>query len=97
MKKHRGLIEGDEWEASRQKVDPDPERFDKGFRFAAYNISTEPRVNTTPFLSDDHRILRIPTSYYSELWIYFRIEPDDENCTLLWIQERKHDLGLRPG
>jgi hypothetical protein len=97
VKKYRGLFEGPEWDESRREIEPDPERFDAGFRFAAHNISTEPRTNTTPFLSESHRILVFPISYYGQLWVYFRIEPDDESCTLLWIEERKHDLELRPG
>jgi hypothetical protein len=97
VKKQRGIFEGPEWDESRRAIDPDPKRFDAGFRFAAYNISTEPRINTTRFLTEDHRILVFPISYYAQLWVYFRIESDDESCTLLWIHERKHDLSLRPG
>jgi hypothetical protein len=97
VKKTRTLYEGPEWEGSRQAVDPDVKRFDEAFRFIAYNIAVAPRVNTTPFLSDNYRILVSPLSYYVDLWVYFRIEPDDESCTLLWLQTRKHDLGLRAG
>lgn len=97
MKTTRGLYEGPEWEQSRQAVEPDAKRWDKAFRFGSYNIAVEPRLNTTPFLSENHRILVIPITYYAELWVYFRIEPDDQNCTLLWVHRRQHDLGLRVG
>jgi hypothetical protein len=97
VKKHRELVEGPEWDESRGQIDVNLTRFDEAFRWCAYHIAREPRLATTPFLSKNHRILVIPASYTSQLWVYFRIEPDDESCTLLWVQERKHDLGLRPG
>jgi hypothetical protein len=97
VKKHRGLFEGPEWDQSRRNVEPDPKRFDDAFRWIADHIATEPRIWTTPFLSDNHRIMVCPISYTAELWIYFRIEPDDEDCTLLWIHTREHDIGLRAG
>jgi hypothetical protein len=92
VKKRRALYEGPEWDASRHAIDPDVKRFDEAFRFIAENISVEPRVNTTPFLSDEERILVSPISVYADLWIYFRTEPDDESCALLWVEKRTRDL-----
>lgn len=99
MEKIRGLYEGAEWDASRQAVESGSgvRQFDDWFRFPSYNIAVAPKVNTTAFLGENHRILVIPVSYYRDLWVYFRIEPDDEACTLLWVQERKHGLELRAG
>jgi hypothetical protein len=91
------LFEGPQWDESRQAIDPDLKRFDEAFRFIEENISVEPRENTTPFLSDDHRILVSPIPGVAELWVYFRIEPDDDNCTLLWIESRGATLGFRIG
>lgn len=97
MKTSRTLYEGPEWEQSRQAVEPDVKRWDEAFRFASYNIAVEPRLNTTGFLSENHRIVVIPVSYHAELWVYFQIEADDHSCTLLWVHRREHDLGLRVG
>ena len=92
--KWRGLFEGPEWEQSRLALSGggDIRRWDDGFRWIARHLATSPRTATTPFLSDDHRILRWRVSLTMELWVYFRIESDDESCTLLWIAERRHDL-----
>ncbi len=96
MKKHRTLIEGPEWHESRRAVISDARRFDEAFRYWAYNIATEPRTNTTPFLTDDYRILISPISLEADLWIYFRMEPGDDACTLLWLQINRHgNLALR--
>lgn len=97
MDKYRGIFEGSEWDACRQKIDPDLRRFDEAFRFAYYNIAVEPRINTTPFLSENHRILRVNFPGVAELWVYFRIEPDDNNCTLLWIHSTLDTIGFRVG
>lgn len=93
----RTLYEGPEWEDSKRAVDPDAKRFDEAFRFISYNIAVGPRTNTTRFLTENHRILVSPLSYTSQLWVYFRIAPDDESCTLLWVQTRKHDVMLTVG
>jgi hypothetical protein len=96
VKTRRTLIEGPEWDESRQTASLDLKRFDEAFRFIAENIAVAPRVNTTPFLSDNHRILVSPLSLYTDLWIYFRIESADQTCTLLWIEKRRHNnLALR--
>jgi hypothetical protein len=98
VKKRRELLEGPEWQASREKIDPDLARFDETFRFMAENISAEPRVNTTPFLDDDdHRILVGTVPGIAELWVYFRIAADDESCTLLWIESAGGAIGFRVG
>jgi hypothetical protein len=91
MRKMRGVFEGPEWDTSRTGLSP--ETFDDVFRFALFNISAAPKVNTTPFLTDDYRILRTSLPNVVEVWVYFRIEPDDNNCTLLWM----HCRGLRVG
>jgi hypothetical protein len=89
----RGLFEGPEWDACRERIGLTVETFDEVFRFAAENISVAPQVNTTPFLTDDYRIMRLSLPNVLELWVFFRIDSDDENCTLLWMEGR----GLRVG
>lgn len=93
MKKRRGLFEGPEWQESRKKIDHDIQRFDEGFAWALEHISVEPREGTTPFLTDDHRIHRSWYPNVPEVWIYFRIEPDDDNCILLWMEGRGFRVG----
>jgi hypothetical protein len=85
----RGIFEGPEWKPSRDKVWLYGEQaFDDAFRWVIWHIAVEPRVATTQFLSDDHRILRTSLPSVIEVWVYFRIEPGDENCTLLWMEGR---------
>lgn len=91
MRKWRGLFEGPDWDPSQTNLST--ETFDEVFRFAAENIATAPLVNSTPFLTDRHRIMRLTLPNVVELWVYFRIEDDDENCTLLWLVAR----GIRIG
>lgn len=97
MRKRRGLFEGPEWDASRERVDPSIQRFDEAFRFIAENISVAPMVNSTPFLGEDYRIIVEKFPGIAEVWIYFRIEPDDDNCTLLWIESKGGQVGFRVG
>ena len=97
MSKRRGLYEDPDWDESRQNVDPSLRRFDEALRFAFENISVAPYTNTTPFLTDDHRILRVLVPGVAELWIYFRVEPDDDNCTLLWIESSGGHVPFRLG
>lgn len=97
VSKRRKLLYGPEWRESREKLDPDVDRFEEAFRFMAENIATEPLTNSTPFLGEDHRILVGLIPGVAELWVYFRIEPDDESCTLLWIESRGGTLGFRVG
>lgn len=93
MKKRRGIFEGDEWDVSRQQIDVDIQRFDESFAWVFEHISVEPREGTTAFLSDDHRILRVWYPNVAEVWVYFRIEPGDSDCTLLWMVGRGHRVG----
>jgi hypothetical protein len=92
VRKWRTLYEGEQWDPVGQ-TNLSAETFDEVFRFAAENIATAPTVNTTPFLTDRHRIMRLSLPNVVELWVYFRIEPDDESCTLLWMVAR----GIRVG
>jgi hypothetical protein len=86
VRKIRTLIEGPEWAGSRRKLDPNIRRFDEAFRFAAWNIAVAPLVNTTPFLSQDHRILQLDFPGVADVFVYLRIEPNDDACTLLWVE-----------
>lgn len=97
MKKHRTVYEGPDWDHFRKKVDPDVRRFDEMFAWAIYNISTEPRINSTEFLDDDHRVMVFPIPGVADLWIYFQIAPDDESCELLWIISRGGQIPFRIG
>jgi hypothetical protein len=91
MRKMRGIFEGAEWDSSKTGLSA--ETFDEVFRFALFNIAAEPKENTTAFLTKDYRILRTSLPNVVEVWVFFRIEPDDNNCTLLWMECR----GLRVG
>ncbi len=97
MIKWRGVFEGDEWNASREKIDRDSPRFDEMLRWVLEHISRKPREATTPFCDEDHRIIVANLPGVADLWIYFRIEPDDNNCTLLWIESRGGQVGVRVG
>ena len=95
--KWRGLFEGDEWDSCRRKLDPNLPRFDEVFRWMGEHISRKPREATTPFGDDDHRVMVALIPGVAELWIYFRIEPDDNNCTLLWIESKGDRVIFRVG
>lgn len=80
----RTLIEAETWNPSRAVL-ATPQQWDAAFRATAWNISTKPYVNTTPFLSENHRISTLVFPGVVRLYVYFRIEPDDNACTLLWV------------
>jgi hypothetical protein len=65
------------------------EVWDERFRFATENISVQPLENTWAFLDELHRLIQV--SLPNELigYVFFQIEPDDENCELLWIVARR--------
>jgi hypothetical protein len=89
-RKARGVFEGPEWAASREAAGISVDQWDDRFRYAVdVNISYQPLQNTTPFGEETHRLLQV--SLPNELigMVYFRIEPDDNNCTLLWIEARR--------
>jgi hypothetical protein len=88
-RRSRGIFEGEEWTESLGKANIHVPIWDERFLWAIENISEQPLVNTFPFLTEDYRLIQV--SMPNELigWVYFRIEPDDENCTLLWIDVRR--------
>jgi hypothetical protein len=43
---------------------------------------------TTPFLSRPYRIIQVFIPNRMIGWVYFKIEADDEHCTLLWIEAK---------
>ena len=62
------------------------EEWDEHFRFAIeQNISVRPLINTYPFLEENRRLIQMQIPNWI-IWVFFRIEPDDENCTLLWLE-----------
>ena len=62
--------------------------WDEHFRFAVEeNISEQPLVNTFSFLDVGHRLIQMQIPNWI-IWVFFRIEPDDEYCTLLWLEAR---------
>jgi hypothetical protein len=83
--KIRTLIEAESWQPSKAVL-ATPKRWDEAFRAACWNIATKPYANTTPFLSDRYRILRLEFAGVATLYVYFRIEEDDNACTLLWVE-----------
>jgi hypothetical protein len=88
-RKPRGIFEGPDWAESLAKAKITPKDWDERFSFAIHNISVQPLQNTTAFTTEAHRLIQV--SLPNELigWVYFRIEPDDENCTLLWIEAKR--------
>lgn len=88
-RKSRGIFEGPEWTESLGKAKIPVSVWDERFLWAIENISEQPLVNTLPFLTDDYRLMRIFLPNQMIGWVYFHIEPDDENCTLLWIEVRR--------
>jgi hypothetical protein len=97
VNKHRDVFEGPEWEESCRKIDPDVRRWDEAFRWTSFRIATEPRLGTTAFLTEDHRIVPLNLPGVAELYVYFRIESDDESCTLLWVASKGDTLAYRVG
>jgi hypothetical protein len=91
--KRRGIFEGPEWDKSRKEIDPDIARFDEGFAWVVEHISTKPLEATYPFITAEYRIHRSWYPNVAEVWTYFRIEPDDDNCTLLWLVGRGFRVG----
>ena len=89
-RKSRGIFEGPEWDPQLDKLGVTQAEWDEHFRFTIEaNISVQPLENTYTFLGHEYRLIQgwIPNAWI--LWIYFRIEPDDENCTLLWLEPRQ--------
>lgn len=88
MRIWRELVEGPEWASSCAATGLTPERFDEVARFAQSLISAFPREFSEPFLTDDHRVLDevVVRPEGLVLHIYFRVEPSDQDCTLLWVE-----------
>lgn len=93
--KLRGIYRDPAFEKCCEELAPSMQRFDDAFRGIEFLIAVEPYINTTPFTDEHHRIM-ITTEYpgVPELWVYFRVEPDDNNCTLLWLAVPGLSLGL---
>lgn len=88
-RKRRGIFEGKEWATSLRKAGIRVKRWDEAFAWVNENVSVQPLQNSWPFLDDRHRVRQESIPNELLIWIYFRIEPDDENCTLLWIETRR--------
>lgn len=87
MRKIRTLVEGDDWGPSLKKaLIVTPQQWDDAFRAASWNIATRPYENTTPFISERERILTLNFPGVAKLSVYFRVEADDNVCTLLWVE-----------
>jgi hypothetical protein len=88
-RKSRGIFEGEEWAESLEAAGITPQMWDERFLFAIMNISEQPLQNSHPFLEHPYRLLQVslPNELIGD--VYFRIEPDDNNCTLLWIEARR--------
>ena len=94
MGKIRGIFEGPEWAESCAKVWAfGATALDDAFRFAQWNLAVASRTNSHPFLGVDERVMVIQLPNIVEAWIFFRIEADDNNVTLLWMEGR----GVRVG
>jgi hypothetical protein len=93
-RKSRGIFEGEEWAESLAAARISAQEWDERFLFAIENISVQPLENSHPFLEHSHRLMQVslPNSMIAN--VYFRIEPDDNNCTLLWIEAKRfHRVG----
>jgi hypothetical protein len=88
-RKWRGVFEGDEWGNSLEAAGISPEVWDDRFLFAIENIAKQPLENTHPFLEHPYRLIQVslPNELIGD--VYFRIEADDNNCTLLWIEAKR--------
>lgn len=88
-RRSRGIFEGPEWVESLGKAGIPVAVWDERFAWAVENVSVQPLENTSAFASHELRLMQIylPNSMIG--WLYFRIEPDDENCTLLWVETRR--------
>jgi hypothetical protein len=84
LRKIRTLIEGPEWQPSKAVL-VIPKRWDAMFRAAAWSIATKPRENSTPFLSENFRVMEAVFPDVARLFVYYRIEDNDDICTLLWV------------
>jgi hypothetical protein len=73
-----------EAEISTRKWDLDPH-----FVFALHNISVQPLKNTTAFLDESRRLIQVSLPNELVGWVFFRVEPSDQACTLLWITVRR--------
>jgi hypothetical protein len=86
----RGIFEGTEWSPHLHALGLTQAEWDEYFRFTIEtNISVQPLVNTHPFVTEDLRLIQMSIPNRWLIWIYFRIEPDDNNCTLLWMETRQ--------
>jgi hypothetical protein len=87
-RKQRGLFEGPQWAESLAAAAIPVPVWDEKLRWAMQNISVQPLENTTPFLTYQHRLIQVSLPNEMLGWVYFYIENDDNNCTLLWIEAR---------
>ena len=88
-RKLRGLFEGTEWAQSLADAGITVKEWDDAWNWATENIAVQPLQNSWPYLDDLHRIIQLSIPNELLVWIYFRIEPDDENCTLHWIKTQR--------
>ena len=90
MGKRRGLFEGPEWDEFAWNVEPDAVRFDEQFLGISNSIHLDALANSEGLVEDDDEYRVLVTDEYPdapELWVYFRIE-DDDNVELLWVVKR---------
>jgi hypothetical protein len=83
--KQRSVVEGEEWADSLAEAKIDVKVWDDRLSWVVEHVSVQPLVDSYPFLEENYRILQIHLPNEMVGWIYFRIEPDDEHCTLLWV------------
>ncbi|SRR6266542_4654607 len=93
-RKSRGIFEGEDWADSLAAAQISAADWDERFLFAILNISVQPLENSHPFLEQSHRLIQVSLPNEMIADVYFRIEPDDANCTLLWIEAKRfHRVG----
>ena len=94
-RKSRGIYEGPQWAESLAAAQITVEEWDLVFLWGMESIiSVQPLEGTHSFLDHEHRLIQFSQPNRMIAWVYFRIDPDDENCTLLWIEVRRfHRVG----
>lgn len=87
-RKRRTVIEGEEWAESLSAAGITAQVWDERFGFAVENISVQPLQNSWPYLDEARRLIQVALPNQLVAWVYFRIEANDDYCTLQWIEAK---------
>jgi hypothetical protein len=84
--KRRTVAEGEDWAESLAAAKISAQDWDERFAWVVEHVSVQPLVDTFPFLEHRYRLMQIWLPNQMIGWLYFCIEPDDNHCTLLWVE-----------